>query len=86
MFAALIEVGANVGYTVVFALIAIETMGIPVPAETALIGAALLAHRGHMDIGTLTILAATAALYAAEDVESREAGVSAGLSDETGLV
>ena len=62
MFAALIEVGANVGYTVVFALIAVETMGIPVPAETALIGAALLAHRGHMDIGTLTVLAATAAI------------------------
>ena len=62
MFAALIDVGANVGYTVVFALIAIETMGIPVPAETALIGAALLAHRGNMDIVTLTVLAATAAI------------------------
>src|SRR6201991_5147673 len=37
-------------------------MGIPVPAETALIGAALLANRGQMDIGTLTILAATAAI------------------------
>ena len=62
MFAALIDVGANVGYTLVFVLIAIETMGIPVPAETALIGAALLAHRGHMDIATLTILAAAAAI------------------------
>src|SRR4051795_4303903 len=62
MFAALIDVGANVGYTLVFALIAIETMGIPVPAETALIAAALLAHRGHMDIVTLTILAAAAAI------------------------
>src|SRR3954469_21287065 len=37
-------------------------MGIPVPAETALIAAALLAHRGHMDIVTLTILAAAAAI------------------------
>ena len=62
MFAALIDIPANVGYTLVFVLIAIETMGIPVPAETALIGAALLAHRGQMDIGTLTILAATAAI------------------------
>ena len=44
MFAALIDIPANVGYTLVFALIAIETMGVPVPAETALIGAALLAH------------------------------------------
>ena len=62
MFAALIDIPANVGYTLVFVLIAIETMGIPVPAETALIGAALLAHRGQMDIATLTILAATAAI------------------------
>ena len=62
MFAALIDIPANVGYTLVFVLIAIETMGIPVPAETALIGAALLAHRGQMDIGTLTALAAAAAI------------------------
>jgi membrane protein DedA with SNARE-associated domain len=62
VFAALIDIPANVGYTLVFVLIAIETMGIPVPAETALIGAALLAHRGQMDIATLTLLAATAAI------------------------
>src|SRR5215207_2823244 len=37
-------------------------MGIPVPAETALIAAALLAHDGQMDIATLTVLAATAAI------------------------
>src|SRR4051812_20898321 len=42
VFAALIEVPANVGYTAIFALIAIETMGVPVPAEAALIAAALL--------------------------------------------
>ncbi len=62
MFAALIDIPANVGYTLVFVLIAVETMGIPVPAETALIGAALLAHRGQMDIVTLTVLAAIAAI------------------------
>jgi membrane protein DedA with SNARE-associated domain len=62
VFASLIEIPANVGYPVVFALIAIETMGIPVPAETALIAAAILAHDGQMDIVTLTILAATAAI------------------------
>src|SRR3954452_1187575 len=62
LFAALIDIPANVGYAAVFALIAIETMGIPVPAETALIAAALLAHDGQMDIVTLTILAATAAI------------------------
>ena len=62
MFAALIDIPANVGYSLVFVLIAIETMGIPVPAETALIGAALLANKGQMDIVTLTALAATAAI------------------------
>ena len=62
MFAALIDVPANIGYAAVFALIAIETMGIPVPAEAALIAAALLAHEGQMDIGTLVVLAAIAAI------------------------
>src|SRR3954454_3357659 len=61
-FAALIDVPANVGYAAVFALIAIETMGIPVPAEAALIAAALLAHDGQMDIGTLVVVAAAAAI------------------------
>src|SRR5215207_2129591 len=37
-------------------------MGIPVPAETALIAAALLAHDHQMDIVTLTVIAATAAI------------------------
>src|SRR5215207_10805016 len=62
LLAALIDIPANVGYAAIFALIAIETMGIPVPAETALIGAAVLAHRGRLDIVTLTVLAATAAI------------------------
>src|ERR671933_2169832 len=62
VLAALIHVPPNVGYAAVFALVAIETMGIPVPAETALITAALLAHRGHMDIGTLIAAAAAGAI------------------------
>src|SRR5919198_1033184 len=62
VLAALIDIPPNVGYAAVFALIAIETMGIPVPGETALIAAALLAHEGHMDIGTLVVLAAAAAI------------------------
>jgi membrane-associated protein len=62
LLASLIEIPANVGYGVVFALIAIETMGVPVPAETALIAAALLAHDHQMDVVTLTVLAATAAI------------------------
>ena len=62
LIASLIEIPANVGYAAVFALIAVETMGIPVPAETALIAAALLAHDHQMDVATLTIVAATAAI------------------------
>jgi len=62
MLAALIDIPPNVGYAAVFALIAIETMGIPVPGETALIGAALLAHDGQMDIATLVAVAAAAAI------------------------
>jgi membrane-associated protein len=62
LYAAMIEIPANVGYSVVFAFIAIETMGIPVPGETALIGAALLAHDGQLSIELLVALAATAAI------------------------
>jgi membrane-associated protein len=62
LVAALISIPAKVGYAAVFGLIAIETMGIPVPGETALIAAALLAHRGDMDIVTLIAVAAAAAI------------------------
>jgi membrane-associated protein len=62
VIAALINVPPNVGYAAVFALVAIETMGIPVPAETALITAALLAHHGQMDVVTLIFVAAAAAI------------------------
>src|SRR3954466_3468973 len=62
MLAALITIPPNVGYAAVFGLIAIETMGIPVPGETALIAAALLAHDGQMDIVALVALAAAAAI------------------------
>jgi membrane-associated protein len=62
LMAAIINIPANVGYTVVFALIAVETMGIPVPGETALITAALLAHDDQLDIVPLVALAAAAAI------------------------
>jgi len=62
VFAALVDIPPNVGYSVVFALLAIETMGIPVPGETALIAAALLAHDGKMDIATLIVVASAAAI------------------------
>src|SRR4051795_1541540 len=62
MLAALIDIPPNVGYAAVFALIAVETMGIPVPGETALIAAALLAHEGRMDIVALCVIASVAAI------------------------
>ena len=62
MFAALVDIPPDVGYSVVFALIAVETMGVPVPGETALITAALLAHDGRMNIVPLIALAAAAAI------------------------
>ena len=62
LLAALVHIPANAGYSLVFALIAVETMGIPVPGETALITAALLAHDGEMSIELLIALAAAAAI------------------------
>jgi membrane protein DedA with SNARE-associated domain len=62
VFAALVDIPPNVGYSVVFVLIAIETMGVPVPGETALITAALLAHDGKMEIVPLIAIAAAAAI------------------------
>jgi membrane-associated protein len=62
VLAALINVPPNVGYPIVFGLIAIETMGIPVPGETALIAAALLAHDGQLDIVPLIVIASLAAI------------------------
>jgi membrane protein DedA with SNARE-associated domain len=62
VLAALIDIPPNVGYAAIFALIAVETMGIPVPGETALIAAALLAHEGRMDIVLLCIVASAAAI------------------------
>jgi undecaprenyl-diphosphatase len=62
VLAALIDVAENLGYPILFALIAIETMGIPVPGETALVTAAIVAARGRLDITLVIALAAAAAI------------------------
>jgi membrane-associated protein len=62
LLAAIVNIPPNLGYAAVFGLIAIETMGIPVPGETALIAAALLAHDGQLDIVVLTVIACAAAI------------------------
>jgi membrane protein DedA with SNARE-associated domain len=61
VLAALVDV-AHVGYPLLFALIAIETMGVPVPGEAALLTAAVIASRGDLDIEIVIILAASAAI------------------------
>src|SRR3954449_4703392 len=62
VIAAIVDIPANLGYAAVFAFVAVETMGIPVPGETALIAAALLAHAGRLDIVMLVLVAAAAAI------------------------
>jgi membrane-associated protein len=61
VFAAIVDV-SHVGYAALFALIAVESMGIPVPGETALITGAILAGKGQLQIEWVIVLAATAAI------------------------
>jgi membrane protein DedA with SNARE-associated domain len=60
--ATFLDVAETVGYPVIFALIAIETMGIPVPGETALVTAAVVASRGRLQIEVVIAVAAAAAI------------------------
>lgn len=62
MLASFLDIAENVGYPAVFLLIAIETIGIPVPGETALIVAAVAAGRGRLSIEAVIALAAAAAI------------------------
>ena len=61
-FATFLDVAENVGLPIVFLLIAIETMGIPVPGETALITAGIVASRGRLSIEEVIAVAAAAAI------------------------
>src|SRR3954454_5882091 len=59
--AAIVDV-ARVGLPVMALLIAGESMGVPLPGETALITAAILASRGKLDIVPVIAIAACAAI------------------------
>ncbi|MEA2307210.1 MAG: hypothetical protein QOH43_4490 [Solirubrobacteraceae bacterium] len=59
--AAIVDV-AHVGLPLLFLLIAIETMGVPVPGETALITAGIVASRGDLPIEAVIAVAALAAI------------------------
>jgi membrane-associated protein len=56
------EVDPNLGYVALGALIGAESTGVPVPGETALLAAAVLAGRGDLDIELVVAVAATAAI------------------------
>lgn len=59
--AAIIDV-SQVGIPVLFALIALETMGIPLPGETALVTAGILASQGDLVIEEVIVAASVAAI------------------------
>jgi membrane protein DedA with SNARE-associated domain len=53
----------NYGYEAVFALVALESLGVPLPGETALITAALAAATtGRLNIAVIVVVAAGAAI------------------------
>jgi len=60
--AVLINLPANLGYWALALFVGVETMGIPVPGETALIAASLLAAQGKLDIVFVIAIAAGAAI------------------------
>jgi membrane protein DedA with SNARE-associated domain len=53
---------SNYGLILLFALVALESFGVPLPGETALIAASVLAERGHFRIQSVIAVAATAAI------------------------
>ena len=58
----LVDASSSVGYIVLFALIAGESAGLPIPGETALTTAAVLAAQGHLNLAIVLTTAATAAI------------------------
>jgi len=62
MLAALLNVPANLGYPLLFALVAGESAGALIPGETALIVAAALASQGKLSLTVVIAVAAGAAI------------------------
>jgi membrane protein DedA with SNARE-associated domain len=52
----------SAGLGLLFVLIMLESAGIPLPGETALIAAGILAERGHFEIWHVIVIAAAAAI------------------------
>lgn len=62
VLASLTDVAQHAGYPIIFLFIALETMGIPLPGETALIAGGILASQGRLSIELVIVLAAAAAI------------------------
>jgi membrane-associated protein len=59
---ALVKIPAHLGYLALFALVGVESAGVPVPGETALIASGVLAHHGELSIVLVICFAAVAAI------------------------
>jgi membrane-associated protein len=59
---ALLKIDANTAYLGLFGLVGAESSGLPVPGETALIAAAVLASHGRVHIESVIVIAAVAAM------------------------
>jgi len=62
VLATLVDVAGHVGLPVLFALIAVESMGVPLPGETALFTASILASNRELSIEAVIVVAAAAAI------------------------
>jgi membrane-associated protein len=62
VLASIVDVAANIGYPLLFVLVAVETMGVPVPGETALITAGVVASQGRLQIELVIACAAVGAM------------------------
>jgi len=63
LFESLNHLIAHYGYLAVFAVVALESAGVPFPGETALVTAAVFAGRGTLNIEAVIACAAAAAIF-----------------------
>ena len=59
---ALFEIPRKIGYAALALFVGVESSGVPMPGETALITSAVLASQGHLAIEVVIVVAAAAAI------------------------
>jgi membrane protein DedA with SNARE-associated domain len=62
MLTSLLHVTSTLGYGTLFLLVGAESAGLPLPGETALVAAAVLAAHGHLELSLVIGIAAAAAI------------------------